>query len=459
MVAIVASVLLLALLLVSAICLAIGWGMAWRLAPEDRRRQRLRWLLGWFAKGVAVPAGIWAVMNFGVCWSLPPFMPQVQQALTLGRSFTAEFLLVTGIGLFVTSSYWAAATLGWTLREAVAGAEGESRQNLKGLCWTCAVGMLVPAALIVLLGGWPLAGVAALAILTPMAGYAPGLLRPKQLPPMYARAVARLKFGKYGEAEWEIIRQLEKHEDDFNGWLMLADLYANHFNDLAEAEQTVLEICEQPKTTPSQLSIALHRLADWHLHLANDPDAARRALQMVCDRLPGTHLARMAQLRQNQLPATAEELLERQAAKPIPLPALGEQLEAEAAAPVSEQDREQAARQANACVERLTHDPNNVAAREELARLFAQRLDQAERGIEQVMLLLNMPNQPEAKRAEWLGLIAAWQLKYRQDYQSGRKALERVIAEFPHSPQALAARRRIQLLDANARGAGQNANH
>src|SRR5205807_1274110 len=152
----------------------------------------------------------------------------------------------------------------------------------------------------------------------PIAGYAPNILKTKKLPPMYARAVAKMKFGKYSEAEWEIIRELEKCEDDFEGWLMLADLYATQFRDLTEAEQTVLEICDQPRTTPSQVSIALHRLADWHLKLAKDPEAARRALQMICDRLPGTHLAKMAMLRMNQLPLNAAELRVQEMHEPIP---------------------------------------------------------------------------------------------------------------------------------------------
>ena len=46
-------------------------------------------------------------------------------------------------------------------------------------------------------------------------------------------------------------------------------------------------------------------------------------------------------------------------------------------------------------------------------------------------------------RAEWLGLIAAWQIKYRQDLEAGRKTLERLVREFPQSPQAFAARRRL----------------
>jgi hypothetical protein len=263
---------------------------------------------------------------------------------------------------------------------------------------------------------------------------------------MYARAVARMKFGKYNEAELEIIRELEKCEDDFEGWMMLAELYADHFHDLAEAERTVLEICDQPRITPPQLSIALHRLADWHLKLGGNPDAARRSLRMVCDRLRGSHLARMAGLRMSQLPGTAEDLREGHSFKPIPLPALGDRLD-ELPAPAEALDRAKAAQAANACVERLKHDPNNVPARDRLARLFADHLDRADLGLEQIGLLLDLPRQPENKRAEWLGLMAAWQIRYRHDLDAGRKLLERLIREYPESPQAFAARRRLRLLE------------
>jgi hypothetical protein len=114
-------------------------------------------------------------------------------------------------------------------------------------------------------------------------------------------------------------------------------------------------------------------------------------------------------------------------------------------------ERHKAAEAANACVEILEQAPDNVPARERLARLFAEHLDQPDQGIEQVTLLLDMPDQPDARRAEWLGLIAAWHIRYRQDADAGREVLQRVINEFPQSPQALAARRRLQLLDAGSR--------
>lgn len=226
---------------------------------------------------------------------------------------------------------------------------------------------------------------------------------------------------------------------------MLADLYATRFNDIGEAERTVLEVCDQPRLTPSQLSVALHRLADWQVKIACDPEAARRALQMIADRLKGTHLARMALLRLNQIPVTPQQLREQQDAKSIPLPALGDQLDRPPEVPEA-MDRQRSAALANAWVDRLKQDPNDVPAREKLARIFAERLERADLGMEQLRLLLDMPDQPNSKRAEWMGLIAAWELKYAHNPQSARQTLEKIVREFPESAQAFAARRRLAQL-------------
>jgi hypothetical protein len=387
-------------------------------------------------------------MNLGLSWKLQPFMPQVQAAQNSGNWFSA-YLRVLGVGFFVISSFWTSVTLAWAVVEAGLGAEGENRAQFKALCLTCSVAMVLPALFIMWFGGWLLLGLAGTALLAPMAGYGAAILRARKTAPMYARAIARMKFGKYSEAEWEIIHELEKCEDDFDGWLMLAGLYADQFNDLPEAEQTIREICDQPRTTPSQLAVALHRLADWQLQRAGDPAAARRALQMICDRLPGTHLAHMAQLRMNQLPATPEALRQQRQGERIPLPALGDSIDQEPDQPASEAERNEAAEAAKACVQMLQRDPNNVPAREKLARLFAEQLEQPDLGIEQATLLLDLPDQPDARRAEWLGLVAAWHIRRRHDPEAGRQALERLIGEFPQTPQALAARRRLQLLHAD----------
>jgi hypothetical protein len=426
--------------------LAAGVLMPNRLVPEHRRLQARAWLRGWFIKGWFVPLFVWSLMNFGLSWTLPPFMPQIQFAQNKGGGWLLIYLAVISAGFFVISTYWTAVTLGWILTRTARRLEGDTLSDFKALCWTAFLGMLLPALGIALLGGWKLIGMAAAAILLPIAGYAPSIIHTVKMPPMYAKAIAKMKFGKYSEAEWEIINQLEKSHDDFEGWMILADLYANQFNDIAEAEQTVLDICEQPKTTAPQLSIALHRLADWHLKRGDDPDAARRALQMIADRLPGSHLAHMAQLRMNQLPQTTEELREQRVVKPIPLPALGDAFDESPAEPASKEARKEAEQSARTCVEKLTRNPNDVDTRERLARLLAEKLDQSDTALDQLALLFEMPEQPDGRRAEWLGLMAAWHFKYRQDAVSGRKTLEQLVDQFPNTSQAFAARRRLRLL-------------
>jgi tetratricopeptide (TPR) repeat protein len=267
---------------------------------------------------------------------------------------------------------------------------------------------------------------------------------------MYSRAIARMKFGKYRDAEMEIISQLERAENDFDGWLMLGELYASQFKDIAEAEQIILEICDQPNVTPSQISVALHKLADWQISVASDPEAAARSLQVISNRLPGTHLARMAELRRTQLPHSPAELRERREPRPIPLPALSD-LPDEAGAPAKDAiDSDQAAALAQQLTQQLTRDPNDISAREKLARLLAEPLGQADLAIEQIELLLGVADQPDAKRAEWLSLIAAWQLRHRHDPTAARAILQRLIHEYPNTAQAFAAQRRLNLLNAEA---------
>jgi hypothetical protein len=439
------------LLFLSGLLVIVAASLAYRLSPFFSARRRIMWLLVWMFQGLILPIAIWAIMNYGVSWDLQPFMPDIQAARNAGDPWIPSYLRFVGRGIFIVSSDWATITLAWVIVQAAFSLEEpQARSDFKALCITSIIAMLLPAVGIFFLGGIPLLGLATFGMVVPIAAYAPNIVKTKKLPPMYGRAIAKLKFGKYTEAEMEIIQELERCEDDFQGWMMLAELYANQFNDLPEAEQTILDICDQPRTSASQISIALHRLADWYLKLGQDPEAARRALMMICDRLKGTHLARMAQLRINQLPRSAQELMEQQGAAPIPMPALSDELDEPP--PEVTVSAARAREMANEYVERLQADPNDAHSREKLARVFTEMLHKPDHGIEQINLLLNMPDQPELKRAEWLGTIAAWHIRYRNDPESGRATLERVINEFPESPQALVARRRLRLMGESAPG-------
>ena len=425
---------------------AFAWVTDYRLAREDEYPESFRWLRRWTIQGLLAPSLIWALMNFGLSLELQSFMPRLQAAQ--GSKFWFPlYAAYVAAGFTIVSSYWTGLTLGWIAWRSSRRLEGEAHSDFRALCWTSLAAMSLPALGFIWLGGWMALGFAAIAVLTPIAAYAPVILRPKKLPPMYARAIARMKFGKYAAAEQEVIRQLEGHEDDFEGWLMLAELYAVHFHDLSEAEQTILEICDQPRTTPGQVGIALHRLADWHLKLSGDPDAARRALAVISNRMPGTHLARMAELRVASLPHTAEELREQKVNKPFYLPALVDPLDDEKSGPAATLSAKEAADRAAQLSARVKKHPEDVVPREELARLLAGPLDQPAAAIVQVEALMALPDQPPEKIANWLGLIASWQLARLHDREAARETLRRLLREHPNTPTAFAAQRRLLRID------------
>jgi len=96
-----AGTIFLLLLFLSVGLAAAGWFMAWRLAPETRRRPQARWLLAWSVKGLLIPFAIWVLMNLGLSWNLQPFMPQIQAAQNGGANWFPAFLRVAVAGLFV----------------------------------------------------------------------------------------------------------------------------------------------------------------------------------------------------------------------------------------------------------------------------------------------------------------------------------------------------------------------
>jgi len=423
-----------------------AWATVYRFAREYERPRRFRWLVRWTIQGVLVPWLIWGLMNIGLSFELQPFIPYLQVARGTAL-WLPLYLTYVGGGFCLICSYWCALTLAWVISRAHIGLKGEAREHYRGLCVISLGALALPTIGLLWLGGWYTVGLAISALLIPIAGYAPSILRPRIMPPMYAKAIARMKFGKYSEAEEEVIKQLERRDDDFEGWLMLADLYATKFNDVGEAEQTILEVCDQPRTTPGQVSVAFHKLADWHLNISGDPDAARRALGVICNRMPGTHLARMAELRARQIPNSPEELHEQKINKPVYLPALHDPLDEERTVLTTPTHVKEAIERAAQLDKRLDADPADIVSREELARLCAGTLAKPEVAIAHVEKLLALPNQSPEKRAGWLGLIATWQIEGLHERELGRETLRQLIREFPKTSTAFAAQRRLLHLD------------
>ena len=405
--------------------------------------------LHWLATGLVVPSVGWVFFNCGFIRAWPPLLPEIAIAQASGGSWIPLVFTRTVPGLLTVASYWAAVT--FLQLVIVIGVYAESRREYGVIVGVLAVLLSPVAAWVVVAGGMGWAGIGLLIWLLPIVHCSSFLASREESRPMYARAIARMKLGKYEEAESEVIEQLEKCEQDFEGWMMLAELYATQFHDLGEADRTIRGLCRQSGVPSLQISMALHRLADWHLKSGNDPVAARSALEEIVLRLPGTHFAHMAQLRCRQLPASRQEWHDQQKPKTLRMPALLGSLEDTAVPEPSHLSRVDAAALANECVVRLQRNPNDAGSREKFARILVEDLGKTELGFEQMELLIAAPGVDEAKRAEWLSRLAGWQWGHRHDRSAVKQTLHRLIREHPQSAQAFAAQRWLSLLEMEER--------
>jgi hypothetical protein len=274
----------------------------WGWFAETRAHEREQRLLGWFAKGVLIPIAIWIGFNF----VLAPGHVVSMDDIVVSKMKTADWVYVlcwlTLPAALVAGSFWAAATLSWLVVHLVANTDSRREILGAGIFWGL---LLFPIAGIVLyyFGGWYAGGVAMLVVLTPVLRDLLALGTPRDLAPAYSRAIERIKGGKYAAAEMEVIRQLQRREDDFEGWMLLAQLYAKHFGDLAEAERTVREVCRQKTLTKTEYCNAFLQLADWHLNIGKDGNAAFRVWMEICETYPHSQAADVARRKINELNA------------------------------------------------------------------------------------------------------------------------------------------------------------
>lgn len=435
---------MIAALIIVAMVVAGGYVYWTRLFGDDPTPDRRRFW-AWAAKGLAFPLAVWTLCNFNLLPGMSPLIPEIGDIDDTGWAKFLALCRVTGPSLPAIAGAWGAITLAWLFAEIQQRVENR-RETLfiAGVLTLFAIPFVI---LVLRLFGLASAGFAGILWLLPVVHLCSHFTDKTAPVPSYARAVAQLKRGKYREAEHEVIGQLEKKEDDIEGWLMLADMYANQQRDLGAADRVIRDLCDQPNVTPARAAVALHQLADWHLKLGEDPVAARRALETIEAKYPDSHFARMARQRIDQLPADREELVDQTATKRFRLPALNESTADEIHAAATATTRKASAAEANQLAEKLKRNPNNIRAREQFAIILADRLEKPDLGIEQVELLLNLADQPDAKRAEWLGMIAVWHARHRHDPAAARRVLERIIRDYPRLPQAFAARRQIELME------------
>jgi len=416
--------------------------------PTKDSHQIRNWLIQWFIKGAIAPIIVWILFNTGIFQNLPDFVSS-KMLSKMGWNNTDATLLMIFIGIIVITTFWTAVTSGWLIAM-LSAYEIDKGEVFKRVRWFSL--FLVPlAGLIVFAFGWGAIGVAGTLWLLPIvkASTAATGEPNRRTRPSYSKATVHLQRGKYEDAEQEVLAELERCDDDFDGWMLLAELYANHFQDLPAAARMIGETCEQPATTVSEVAVAYHRLADWHMKLEHNPEAAIKALEHISARYPRSHVDRMARLRIKNIQNEQQEKNEEP--RTIRLPSLGRQLDN---TPENETNIEAAASQARRCTEVLKKNPNDIPARETFARILAEQLGKADVAIEQLHLLIDLSAKDESaerKMAEWLALIAAWQLKYLNDEPSALATMRRLIQEHPQTGEAFAAQRRLHMIEMERR--------
>lgn len=288
------------------ITVGLGWSVltVWEDFNERQEAKNRLPFWPWCFRGWVAPVLVVTLFNTGWPGRWPPLLGGLTTVTGAGwpsweAFWETECLAVAsiGVGWAMVGFSW---LLGFVMREAPRSLEWPRMFALWGILALPVVGA---AGLFFGIAGAALALVGCGYLLTKGALDALPRRRPA---PAYSKAIAKLKMGKLEEAEWAVIAQLEQFENDFQGWMLLAEVYAEHYGDMAAAEQTVLELCAQDHINGSEMAVALHRLADWYLRLADDPAGARFALEEIVRRLPGTHLEKMARQRIDRLPATRE---------------------------------------------------------------------------------------------------------------------------------------------------------
>jgi tetratricopeptide (TPR) repeat protein len=259
--------------------------------------------------------------------------------------------------------------------------------------------------------------------------------------PVYSVARTRQKQGKYLEAIAEIRRQLERFPTDLEGLMLLAQIQAEDLKDLPGAEIAVERLCAQ-KHAPQNIAYALHSMADWHMKIGQDREAARRDLEKITELLPDTEFALGAAQRIAHLGSTdmliaghePKKYVVKEGPKNLGL------IQGRSAPKPAETDFAQVAAD---YVKHLEQHPLDTEAREKLAVLYVDHYHRLDLASDQLEQMIAQPAQPVRFVAHWLNLLADLQIRSGSDYDTVAQTLQRVIDLDSSAPAADVARNRL----------------
>ncbi|MEO6035015.1 MAG: outer membrane protein assembly factor BamD, partial [Verrucomicrobiota bacterium] len=362
------------------------------------------------------------------------------------------------------------AALGWVMYRACKKSEDPAKLVFKWIFSLVIVGVIIRVVLPMIMGGGygaafggvPFAAVCGLALAitwrrsiaemfaNPFNSIFDGGSQEVEAHAFYSRAEKLRQRQQFPEAIAEIRKQLEKFPNDFAGQMMLAEINAEHLQDLQSAEIIIHKLVEQPQHSQGQIAGALHALADWHMKLAQDPDSSRLALEKIIERFPDSNFSQTAAQRIAHL-GSVDSLLATHDRPTLVLKHFDPYATLQNPSPSAAQVLPDAATQAADCLRQLEKHPFDTEAREKLALIYAheyQRLDLAADELDQ---LISQPNQPSKQVVRWLNLLADLQIKVGNNISAANETVLRIQELFPGSAYAEQATLRLEYLRSEAR--------
>lgn len=271
-----------------------------------------------------------------------------------------------------------------------------------------------------------------------------------ELRPLYSIARAKQKRGLYQAAIAEVQKQLERFPQDYEGWMLLAEIHGDNLKDNAEAQRCIAQILSHENQAPRNLVFALNRSADWYLDLASDREAAREAISKIVELFPGSEFAHVAAQRLAHL--TSDRMLAEQRQRPtIALvhrdEYIGLQGQVADPRPPSDEPSVIAAR----LVQHLQTYPEDVDGREQLATVYADHYGRMDLATDQIEQLIALPGAGQKEITRWLNMLVDFHVRVDQDRVAARAVLERIMQLFPNTAAASLAESRLAYLEGEFR--------
>jgi len=286
----------------------------------------------------------------------------------------------------------------------------------------------------------------------PLTNMFDGGSEPPEPKPYYSIAITKQKRGHPLEAIVVIREQLAKFPNDFEGVLLLAHIQAEDMNDLPGAEITLNNFCASSGAQPRQISAAWTRLADWHLKIGVDVDSARAALEKIIARFPETELSLHAEQRIAHLGGAEKILLGQHDRQQMVLPEGVKNIGLLDSTEFLQPTEIEPGKLAAAHVKHLEAHPHDSEVREKLAMIYARDFKRLDLATLELNQLINESRHGPKQIANWLNLLANFQIELGADVATVRATLEQIVERFPNLSVAEIAQRRLAHVQSELNG-------